>query len=228
MPSISENIYNVKARIEQAARRAGRDPSEIKLVAATKDVPANLIVEAINSGITDIGENRVQEAETKFEALKSYPVTWHMIGHLQTNKVAPALKIFSVFQSVDSERLALEISKKTDKPIDVYIEVNTSGEASKFGISPDRTLELARSITGLNNLNLIGLMTIGPLTKDADKTRESFRLLKKLFDQIKELNLPRALLKYLSMGMSGDFEVAVEEGATIVRLGTVLFGARGT
>lgn len=222
--SIAENIKSIKYRIEQAAKRSGRNPADIKLVAATKDVPADLIEEAVKSGITDIGENRVQEAERKFDALKNFPVTWHMIGHLQTNKVKQAVEIFSVIQSVDSEKLADEISNRARKRIDVMIEVNTSGEAAKFGTAPDKAIQLARYISALKNIKLIGLMTVGPLTSDGSATRNSFRMLAGLFDQIKVLNLPAVELKYLSMGMSQDFETAIEEGSNLVRVGRAIFG----
>ena len=214
----------VRKRIEQAAKRSGRDPGDITLVAATKDVPAGLIKEAVNAGLTDIGENRVQEADQKFNALKGQQVTWHMIGHLQTNKVKAALGIFSVIQSVDSERLADEISQRAQKTIDVFIEVNTSGEDSKFGVSPEKAASLAGHISGLKNLKLTGLMTVGPLSGDEKAVRTSFRLLKSLFGQIKGLNLPSVELKYLSMGMSQDFETAIEEGSNLVRIGRAIFG----
>jgi hypothetical protein len=223
MPTIAENIRSVISRIEQAAKRSGRNPADIKLVAATKDVPAGLIEEAVKAGITDIGENRVQEAKQKSEALRDIPVTWHMIGHLQTNKVKAALDIFSVIESVDSEKLAEEISKRARR-IEVFIEVNTSGEAAKFGAAPDKAVQLARYISGLKDLSLTGLMTVGPLTSDEKSTRKSFQMLAGLFDQIKGLNLPGVELKYLSMGMSQDFEIAVEEGSNLVRIGRAIFG----
>jgi len=220
---IAKNLQSVKERIGEAARRAGKDPAEIKLVAATKDVPAGLILEAIKAGLTDIGENRVQEARQKFDALKDQPVIWHMIGHLQTNKVKAALEIFSVIQSVDSERLADEISQRAQKIVEVFIEVNTSGEESKFGILPEKAVQLAEHISGLKNLKLTGLMTVGPLTGDEKAVRESFRLLKNIFKRIKGLNLPSVELKYLSMGMSQDFETAIEEGSNLVRIGRAIF-----
>ncbi len=222
--SIAENIKLVKNRIEQAAKRAGRNAADIKLVAATKDVPANLIEEAVKAGIADIGENKVREAEQKFNALRDLPVIWHMIGHLQTNKVKAALDIFSVIQSVDSQKLADEISKKARRNIDVFIEVNTSGETSKLGIAPDEAVGLAEYISSLANLSLKGLMTVGPLTSDESDVRKSFRKLASLFGQIKRLNLPHVELKYLSMGMSDDFEAAVEEGSNLVRIGRAIFG----
>jgi hypothetical protein len=222
--TIADNLRTVRSRIERAARLSGREPEDIKLVAATKDVPASLIKEAINAGLTDIGENRVQEAKQKFDALKDRPVAWHMIGHLQTNKVKAALEIFSVIQSVDSERIADEISQRAQKIVEVFIEVNTSGEESKFGIAPEKAARLAEHISGLKNLKLTGLMTVGPLAGDENAVRTSFRLLKSLFGQIKGLNLPSIELKYLSMGMSQDFETAIEEGSNLVRIGRAIFG----
>ena len=221
--SIADNIALVKSRIEKAARRAGRDPAEIKLVAVTKNVTADLIAEAVKAGITDIGENRVQEAEKKFDLIKALPVTWHMIGHLQTNKVKAALGMFSVIQSVDSDRLADEISKKTTGVTDVFVEVNTSGETAKYGIEPDKAMELARYIAGLKNLKLAGLMTVGPATNIEQEVRKSFRSLADLFGQIKRLNLPGVELKYVSMGMSDDFEIAIEEGSNLIRIGRAIF-----
>ena len=221
--TIAENITSVKARIERAARRTGKDPSGIRLVAVTKGVPADKIMEAARAGITDIGENRVQEAEGKFEFIRDLPVTRHLIGHLQTNKVKKATEMFSVIQSVDSERLAAEISNKTEKNMDVFIEVNTSGEQSKFGVSPDATEGLARYVSGLKRLKLKGLMTIGPLTGDIQAVRDSFKILARLFDRIKGLNLSSIELEYLSMGMSRDFETAIEEGSNMVRIGTAIF-----
>jgi len=222
--TIADNLRTVRSRIERAARLSGREPEDIKLVAATKDVPAGLIKEAIDAGLTDIGENRVQEAKQKFDALKGRPVTWHMIGHLQTNKVKAALDIFSVIQSVDSERLADEISQRAQKCVEVFIEVNTSGEESKFGIAPEKAAMLAEHISGLKNLKLTGLMTVGPLADDKTAVRTSFRLLKNLFGQIKVLNFPSVELKYLSMGMSQDFETAIEEGSNLIRIGRAIFG----
>jgi len=224
MPNIADNLSVIRSRIINAAKKSGRDPNSIKLVAATKGVPVALIEEAIAAGLTDIGENRVQEAASKFDQLKRYPVTWHMIGHLQTNKVKPALKMFSVIQSVDSERLAKEISAKSERTIDVFMEVNASGEASKFGIAPESSVELATGISRLPNIRLKGLMTLGPDTDDKEKRRKSFRLLHGLFEGIKRLNLPSLELEYLSMGMSDDFEVAIEEGSNMVRIGSAIFG----
>jgi len=224
--SISENLRIVRSKIDQASKRAGREASSVKLVAATKDVPINLIEEAIKAGITDIGENRIQEAKAKYDTLKQYPVTWHMIGHLQTNKVREAVKMFNVIESVDSEKLAKEISDKSAGQMEVFMEVNTSGEESKFGIDPEAAINLARFISTQPNLKLSGLMTIGPNTGIESDIRKSFKFLVSLKDQIKELNLPGLELKYLSMGMSDDFEIAIEEGSNLVRIGRAIFGKR--
>ena len=221
--SVADNLVSIKSRIEKAAGRAGRDPAGIKLVAVTKGVPVNLIEEAVKAGVTDIGENRVQEAKEKFGLLKDLPVALHMIGHLQTNKVKTALEMFSVIQSVDSEKLADEISNKAQRKTEVFVEVNTSGEAAKYGIAPDKAIQLAAYVAGLKNLKLSGLMTVGPVTDNGSDVRKSFRSLAELFDKIKRLNLPGVELKYLSMGMSGDFEIAIEEGSNLVRIGRAIF-----
>jgi PLP dependent protein len=224
MTNIAENLAKIRERIGKAAIRSGRDPKEIKLVGATKGVPPELIEEAIKAGLRDIGENRVQEAASKIDAIQNYPINWHMIGHLQTNKVKQALEIFSVIQSVDSERLAKEISARAVKPVEVFMEVNTSGEASKYGVSPESAPGLATYICKHSNLKLTGLMTIGPNTDVEDDRRKSFKMLKDLFNRIKGLNLPSLELEYLSMGMSDDFEIAIEEGSNLVRIGRAIFG----
>lgn len=193
------------------------------LLAATKEVPPRLVIEALAAGITDIGENRVQEAQTKIPNLKTqFPnVKFHMIGHLQTNKVKTALELFDVIQSVDSLHLAREISKRTTKPMEIFIEVNTSGEASKYGIQPEAALEMVRQISKLPNLQISGLMTLGPLTADPDQSRKAFRKLRELRDLIAQAGFP--LVKLLSMGMSDDFPLAIEEGSDIIRIGRAIF-----
>jgi pyridoxal phosphate enzyme (YggS family) len=227
MPDIKENLLRLKERISSAAKRLGKDVSGITLVAATKDVPAALIKNAVDAGIRQIGENKVQEAEAKYEALKDLSIEWHMIGHLQTNKVKKALSIFSVIQSVDSSRLAEKISteaQKTGKKVDIFLEINTSGEASKYGIIPEKAAETAEHVSKLPNLSLKGLMTVGPFTADENKVRNSFKLLKNLSEQIASKNLPNVEMKYLSMGMTDDFETAIEEGSNLIRVGRAIFG----
>lgn len=227
--SIQENLDKVRERVEKAASFIGRAPQDIKLIAVTKTVSIDLIEQAIQAGITDIGENKVQEALPKIEALKKkYPeVTWHMLGHLQRNKVRQALGAFDIIQSLDSFRLAEEIQKKAEaKIIPVLIEVNTSGEESKFGVALSEATRLVEKVAGLGNLCFQGLMTIGQLGPDPEAARPCFKKLKKLFDDLKQLNLPNANLKYLSMGMSSDFEIAIEEGSNLVRVGQAIFGQR--
>ena len=216
-------------RIHSAAKRANRDASKIRLIAATKNVSVQKIQEAVSFGLTEIGENRVQSAEEKYEQLQTMPIIMHMIGHLQTNKVKKAIQMFSSIQSVDSAHLAEVISKRASeakKNMEVYIEVNTSSEASKYGIIPEKTVELAEQISKLPNLSLVGLMTIGPLTDDEVAIRKSFRLLKALKGEILSKKLPNVEMKYLSMGMTDDFEIAIEEGSDIVRIGRAIFGER--
>lgn len=220
--SIKENIEIIRRRIDSAARSAGRDPGEIKLVAAIKNVPTAAVWQAIEAGLTDLGENRVQEALARNQEIKAkYPqTTFHLIGHLQRNKVRQALDMFAIIQSVDSERLAGEIGRCAVEPVPILIEVNTSGETSKFGIEPNRAVELVRFASALEKIKIQGLMTIGPLSGDP---RPSFRSLRELRDKIIDLHLPNVEMKYLSMGMTGDFETAIEEGSNLLRIGRGIF-----
>jgi PLP dependent protein len=216
----------IRERIAGAAQRAGRDPAEVTLVAVTKTFGADTVSEAIAAGIRDIGENRVQEARQKFSLIGDRAV-WHLVGHLQTNKVRDALKIFSLIHSLDSRHLAEEIEKRAEKNADCLIEVNTSGEESKFGLRPEGVFVFCESLKDLKRINLLGLMTIGPgwAVSDPEASRPCFKLLRDLRDELaQKLDRP---LPVLSMGMSSDFEVAVEEGSTMVRIGSALFGARG-
>lgn len=210
---IAENIRDLRARVKS-----------VTILAATKGIPVPLIIEALAAGVTDIGENRVQEALLKIPNLKiQFPrVKFHMIGHLQTNKVKDALLIFDVIQSVDSLHLAEEISRRAQKPVEIFMEVNTSGEASKFGVQPDKTLELIQQISKLPNLQITGLMTLGPLTDDLNQSRAAFRKLRELRDSIVGSGYPQ--VKHLSMGMSDDYPLAIEEGSDIIRVGRIIFG----
>lgn len=222
---ISENLKAVTKRIEDACKRAKRDPKEITFVCVTKEASLNDIIEAINSGATDIGESRVKDALIKYNSLNKENITWHMIGHLQRNKVKDAIKLFDLIHSVDSLKLAKEINKeavKQKKLVDILIEVNTSGERSKFGVAPDKTHVLIEEITALSNIRSLGLMTMAPMVDKADKARPCYRMLKKIFDEINKI-MPAVKLEYLSMGMTQDFEVAIEEGANIVRIGRAVF-----
>jgi hypothetical protein len=226
--SIKENLDSVRERIASAAQRVGRDPREIKLVAVIKNVPIEKAFEALEAGVTDLGESRIQEAEERYSAIKEKfsSVTYHLVGHLQRNKVRQALDMFDIIQSVDSGRLAEEIARRAVNPIPILIEVNTSGETSKFGIEPDKTIELVRFASSFEKIKVRGLMTIGPLVDDPGRIRASFRTLKELKDRIAALHLPGVEMKFLSMGMTDDFELAVEEGSNLVRIGRAIFKER--
>lgn len=225
---IQENIGRLQERIAIACQRAHRSPNEITVVAVTKTVPVNKIEIALNAGIKNIGENRVQEALAKFPIIGN-KATWHLVGHLQTNKVKKALDIFSMIQSVDSLHLSQEIDKRasaTAKTVPILIEVNTSQEATKFGVAPEELFPFVEQILSLSHLKLMGLMTIGPglAIQDKEKSRPCFHLLYELKQKLEAkfgLKLP-----YLSMGMTADFEVAIEEGANMLRIGTAIFGER--
>jgi pyridoxal phosphate enzyme (YggS family) len=223
--SVKDNLLKISERIAAAARKAGRDPAEITLVAVTKTFGVEMIAEALASGIKDIGENRVQEAKAKHVVIGDR-VTWHLVGHLQTNKVKDALQIFSLIHSLDSRHLGEEIEKRAVRRVDCLVEVNTSREETKFGLKPEAVFDFFEALTGFDKINVLGLMTIGPgwAVTDPAASRPCFKLLRDLRDElVQKLDRP---LPVLSMGMSADFEVAVEEGSTMIRVGTALFGTR--
>jgi hypothetical protein len=213
---IAENIREIKAKAKSAL-----------IVAVTKNVEIPQIIEAIEAGITDIGENRVQEAKAKFAEIKNkFPdVKWHMIGHLQKNKVKAALLMFDVIQSVDSFELAEEIDKRANRIVECFIEINTSGEGSKYGVNPDDLFELLKSLSNLKNIKVAGLMAMGPLTQDKDLIRRSFRKLRELRDRAQAGGFPD--VKHLSMGMSDDYPLAIDEGSDIIRVGRAVFKRKG-
>lgn len=223
--SIKDNVDKLRMHIDSAATRTERNPDEITIVAVSKEFPVERIEEAIACGIRIIGENRVQEASRKYSAIGA-KVDWHMVGHLQTNKVKDALKIFNMIQSLDSLRLAEEIEKRAGKPIDCLIEVNTSKELTKFGISPNKVFDFYESIAKFKKIDVQGLMTIGPgwAIEDPEASRPCFRMLRDLRDELsQEFDRPFPIL---SMGMTADFEVAIAEGSTMIRVGTAIFGPR--
>lgn len=224
--TISENLTKIHDRIKRAARKSGREADEITLLAVTKTVEPKDIKKAAAFGVRDFGENYVQEAEEKIKKLKNKSLKWHFIGHLQKNKAKFAVELFDVIETVDNVNLAKEINKRAEKPIDVLIEVNVAGESSKAGIGIDEAVDLARGISGMANLRLKGLMTIPPYNEDPERSRPYFVTLRRLAERINKERLPGVSMRELSMGMSNDFEVAIEEGATIVRVGTAIFGER--
>jgi pyridoxal phosphate enzyme (YggS family) len=219
---IRANVEVVRQRIEHACQRAGRSPAEITLVAVTKTVEPPAVAMAFAAGISHFGENRVQEAAAKIERLANltpHP-TWHMVGHLQTNKAKKAVEIFDVIQSVDSTKLAEVLSQRTPKTLPILLEVNVAGEVSKSGFSADDVAPALAAISSLPRLAAKGLMTIAPLADDPEEVRPVFHKLRSLRDFLG--------LEHLSMGMTDDFEVAIEEGVTMVRIGRAIFGERPT
>ncbi len=225
---IETNLRQVRDRIAAAAARAGRDPESVLLVAVTKNVPPDRINEAIRAGAPAIGENRVQEAESKWPEILAGPER-HMVGSLQRNKAGKAVELFDRIQSIDSVRLAEAVSRRAEaagRKIPVLVEVNVSGEESKAGVDPEGVRGLLDGIAGLPGILPDGLMTIGPLTGDAERIRAAFRSLRRLFDALRSDPVGGIAMRHLSMGMSEDFEIAVEEGATMVRVGTAIFGER--
>ncbi len=223
---LAANIQSVQDRIRAACARAGRSADSVLLLAVAKTHPAEAVQAAANCGLTLFGENKVQEAKAKIPACPGR-LRWHLVGHLQTNKVRDAVELFEMIQSVDSLRLAEEINKRAEqvaKRMPVLLEVNLAGEASKFGYAPERLLAELKDLNALPRLEVHGLMTVPPWSPVAENVRPYFRRLRELQQQCEDaLGAP---LLHLSMGMTGDFEIAIEEGATIVRVGTAIFGER--
>lgn len=225
---ILENIEKVRQNIEAACKKSGRNPEEITLIAVSKTKPYTDIEEALPSGILDYGENKVQELSEKYDILPK-DIRWHMIGHLQRNKVKYLVGKVSLIHSVDSLRLANQIETefaKKDMIANVLIEVNMAEEESKFGVSAGDTLELIKAMSILPHLRIQGLMTIAPYTDNPETNREYFSKMKKLSVDIREKNIDNVNMNVLSMGMTGDYQVAIEEGATMIRVGTGIFGER--
>ncbi len=226
---MKRNLESVMHRIKQVAVSSGRNPETVRLVSVSKTIPAETVKKAIDAGANILGENYIQEARTKFNDLSAYPVSWHFIGHLQTNKAKYAVRIFDLIHSVDSFKLALELDKqagKTGKIQDILIQVNVAGESSKSGASVQNTLNLVKEISILDNLAIKGLMTMPPFFNVPEKVRPFFKDLRNLRDSIRKEEIQNVVMDELSMGMTGDFEAAIEEGATLVRIGTAIFGER--
>jgi PLP dependent protein len=230
MTTIEQNAKTVQSRIKAAADSCGRTASDILLVAVTKTRDAETVNAALRCGISHFGENKVQEAVQKMPFITEPYAGFHFIGHLQSNKVKALLKLNpSLIHSVDSLHLAREISARTEgygRTQDILLQVNTSGEESKSGCEPSDLPVLAKEVSLLPHLAVKGLMTIGRLSDRAENSRQDFKLLKKLAEQLEQLQLPGLDMKWLSMGMTGDFEIAIEEGANLVRIGSAIFGER--
>ncbi len=234
--SIAERLADVRERIARAAQRAGRSPDEITLVAVSKGHPPEAVVEAYRLGVRDFGENRVEEAEPKIAAVREMlaaeglgeDIRWHMIGHIQSRKARRAVAPYVLVHSVDRLKIARRLDHfagEIGRTLPVLLEINISGEPTKFGFSPEDVLEVAGEILALPHLQVQGLMTMAPFVEDAEEVRPVFAALRRLRDELAQ-RYPQADWRHLSMGMTNDFEVAVEEGATIVRIGTAIFGRR--
>lgn len=223
---LAENLATIRERINAACARASREPSSVTLLAVTKTQPPEVVSEAARLGLSLFGENKVQEAKNKIPQCPG-KVAWHMIGHLQSNKARDAVELFSMIESVDSFHLAEEINRRAEqaaKTLPILLEVNIVGEASKFGYKPEQLLLDFERLNSLHRLEIHGLMTVPPWTPTPERVRPVFQRLRELKEQCEQrLGAP---LPHLSMGMTGDFEVAIEEGSTIVRIGTALFGER--
>jgi hypothetical protein len=228
MQDIAENLKRVEERMDAAARRAGRNPEEIRLVAVSKTVATERVLQAIQAGVKILGENYVQEAKKKIENV-GHNVGWHFIGHLQTNKAKMAVRLFDLIHSVDSFNLANELNRAAEqqgKVLPVLLQISLSGEATKFGASEKEIFRMAEEMSKMPALSGVGLMTMPPYFENPEDSRIYFIKLRKLGERLRQENIPRIVVNELSMGMSNDFEVAIEEGATLVRVGTAIFGPR--
>lgn len=226
---IRQQCDEVRQRIALACARVGRKPDEVRLLPVTKTVAAERLRHAYAAGLTEFGENKIQEACAKAQALSDLPVAWSLIGHLQTNKVKYVARFAREFQALDSLRLAAALDRRLQsegRGLEVLVQVNTSGEASKFGLAPEAVGEFLRELPAFSALRVRGLMTLAVFDPDAARVRECFRTLRALRDRLCDTAPPAVAFDELSMGMSGDFEIAVEEGATTVRVGQAIFGPR--
>ena len=228
MVDIAGNCKRVLEAVGRAAERSGRDPGEVRVLAATKTQPVSAVRAAVEAGVRLLGENYVQEAQAK-QDLVGDAAEWHLIGHLQRNKARAAVDLFSVIQTLDNMRLARILDREgaeRGRDIHVLAEVNLAGERSKTGVAGDGLVPLLREVSGLERVKVRGLMIVPPLAEDPEASRPCFRRLRELRDSVNELGLPNVALEELSMGMTHDYEVAVAEGSTLVRVGTALFGPR--
>jgi pyridoxal phosphate enzyme (YggS family) len=226
---VARNLVDVRNRIAAVCARRGRKPDDVLLVAVSKTIGAELLRQAIDAGQLEFGENYAQELQAKQKELGGSGIRWHFIGRLQSNKVKQIADYIHLIHTVDSERVAKEIQRQAEirnRSVDVLIEVHSTDEATKSGVFPGQALELARNISRLSRVNLLGLMTMGPFSDDPDDSRPSFQQLAELKNRIAQDGIDRVSMRHLSMGMTHDFEVAIEEGATIVRIGTAIFGMR--
>ncbi|MBF0426384.1 MAG: YggS family pyridoxal phosphate-dependent enzyme [Magnetococcales bacterium] len=226
MPGIATNLATIRTRMHEAALRVGRDPATVRLVAVSKTQPATAIRTAHTTGQLLFGESRVQEARQKRDALQELPLQWHLIGPLQRNKVKMAVTLFDLIESVDSLALAEEIQRRVSTPLPILVQINIGGEAQKHGLAPAEAEHVIRAMAQLPGIQVRGLMTIPPWNEDPEASRPHFRALATLARHLAQQAIPGVTMAELSMGMSQDYTVAIEEGATLVRIGTALFGER--
>ena len=227
--SIRENIDDIVKRIEDTCKKVGRNPNDITVIAVSKTVESERAREAFEAGINNLGENRVQELVKKYDELKDLDIKWHMIGHLQKNKVKYIIDKTVLIHSVESLSLAEEINKRAEKNnliANVLVELNIGEEDSKFGIKEESVYDFILSLEKFENLRVVGLMTVAPFCENPEDVRWVFKKMKYIYDKISTMNLRNTEMKYLSMGMTNDFEIAIEEGSNIIRIGTAIFGAR--
>jgi pyridoxal phosphate enzyme (YggS family) len=228
LDSIKANIDAIRDEIKKVCLKSGRNPDEITIIAVTKTIEPERINLAVDCGATNLGENKVQEIMDKYDAVNKN-VKWHLIGHLQTNKVKYIIDKVGLIHSIDSVKLAEEISRRAEKDNlikDVLVQVNVAKEETKFGIDIEETIDFVKSISVFDNIRIKGLMTIAPYSEDPEGVRPVFRRLKEKFDELAKMNISNTEMKYLSMGMSNDYKIAIEEGANMVRIGTAIFGKR--
>ena len=226
---LKERLARVEERIRNAAQACRRPADDVRLIAVSKTIPAEIVQQAIEAGVSDLGENYIQEAREKIDSLARFPVNWHFIGHLQSNKAKYAVRMFDLIHSVDSLKLSKELDRHArlnDKIQSVLVQVNVAKEESKSGIYVEDTLRLVTEISRLENIAVKGLMTMPPIFNAPEKVRPYFAELRRLRDKIKAEAIPNVAMDELSMGMTGDFEAAIAEGATMVRIGTAIFGDR--
>lgn len=230
LEDVTRNLADVRQRMERACGRAGRNPSEVRLLPVSKTVDISRLRLAYAAGCRELGENKIQEALSKWEAMADLPdLRWSLIGHLQTNKARLVARFATEFQALDSPRVAQELDRRLQaegRSLDVFVQINTSGEASKYGLAPEEGLAFIKSLPDYSSLRVQGLMTLAVFSADSERVRRCFRLLRELRDRWQQ-DVPDGIgLRELSMGMSGDFEIAIEEGATVIRVGQALFGSR--
>lgn len=227
--NVAQNIADILKNVEASAKKIGKDLEDITVIAVTKTVDSDRALKAYEVGLNNFGENRVQEFNKKYESLKNFDINWHIIGHLQTNKVKYIIGKVKLIHSLESISLAEEIdkrSKQNDLVTDVLVELNIAEEESKFGIKKENLIDFLKSIEGFENIKIVGLMTVAPFVEDKEEVRWVFKEMKQLYDTVSNMSFKNVDMRYLSMGMTNDYDIAIEEGANIVRVGTAIFGSR--